>query len=174
MIKNRLNLNKRRKFNHYKVGFWIIAVTFIFFVIILYGNLSSDVDDLFRGMEYFLIPLTMGLMVTYYQYRNLEFKTIEIEGTILSNTQVIKSTIKNLKWEIASMSTSKFEVINPDTDFRTFGDELITIIPENNKILVNSICNVDGKSSQVFSWGKNKQNIKVLKNEIEKVKESRN
>ena len=43
--------------------------------------------------------------------------------------------------------------------------ERITIIRDNNKILINSICDPDNRPS-VSSWGQNRKNVNAFKKRI--------
>lgn len=51
------------------------------------------------------------------------------------------------------------EAYNSNRDIRTWGNEMVSIVLLDNKILLESICNLTALNQLVFKFGKNRQNI---------------
>ena len=164
----KMKLGKWDKFNHYGiVGFlFIIPSTLIFF----------HLKDYFQGTTrplregeiwFFIIPSILGLLFYRLQKNRLKFKSIETNLTREELDPIIEKVANELEW--TPYLTNKKIIIaktHPSFFSGSWGEQ-ITILFDKNRILVNSICDPDKRSS-VVSMGRNKKNMNRLIEEIKK------
>ncbi len=114
-------------------------------------------------MLFMLIFPAIALAIWLNQYLILRCKQIDTNFEAETAYKIAKLTLETLQWPIYKHANNKyFQATNPFRDIRTWGDEMITVVVVDNKILINSICNLDyGRMAQAgLSFGKNKQNIR--------------
>ena len=80
--------------------------------------------------------------------------------------KIINQVATELKWTIFSTNKRIVEAKTFPSFFSGSWGEQITILFDNKRVLVNSICDID-KQSSVVSMGRNKKNINRLIKEIE-------
>jgi hypothetical protein len=97
------------------------------------------------------------------QKNGLKFYSIPSNLDNKTKNKIIREILREYKWTYIKNEYNYIQVegtgFRDTLDLRTWS-ELLTIVVENDKIEINSICNPDGFFPQVFSFGKNKQNIK--------------
>ena len=81
--------------------------------------------------------------------------------------KIIYQISTELKWKIFTTNKRIVEAKTFPSFFSGSWGEQITILFDNKRVLVNSICDLDKRSS-VVSMGRNKKNTVRLINEIEK------
>lgn len=163
-----LKLGNWDKFTHYGiVGFlFIIPAMFIFF----------HTKDYFQGISrpfregeiwFMIIPSILGLLFYRLQKNRLKFKQIETKLTREEIDQIIEKIANELEW-ITFVKNKKIIISKTFPGFfsGSWGEQ-ITILFDKNRILVNSICDPDKRSS-VVSMGRNKKNMNRLIEEIKK------
>ena len=97
----------------------------------------------------------------------MKFKVIQTNLSKEKLLEIIKETGNELEWRTEKKTNDYFiNVTNPKWCSGSWG-ERITIIIDNNRILINSICDPDKKSS-VISAGRNKKNVNTLIQNIKK------
>ena len=117
-------------------------------------------DELIKSSLPFLV---LAVIFTVIQYRRLNFKEIEITYTDEQFQEAIDRTVKDLEWRIESNKKTFFRAVRPRNWTGSWG-EMVTIVRDKDRILINSICDPDHMSS-VASYGWNRKNIKTfLKN----------
>lgn len=163
----RLKLGNWDKLSHYGIVglLFIIPCLFIF----------SHLKDYFAGTpQYFIpgepwfmiIPSILGLIFYWLQKNRLKFKTA---GTHLTREQlgsVIKKVADELGWTIEEDNKNIIIARTHPGFFSGSWGEQITILFGRNKVLVNSICDPQKRSS-VVSMGRNKRNMRRLIEEID-------
>ena len=164
---NKLKLSFWDKVSHFGiVGFlFLIPLMFVFFH--LKDAINGTPKSLKEGEIYFLlIPTLLGLLFYKVQLDRLKFKEVH---TMLSRKEladIIEKVGTELKWHPEEISDDIVIAKTHPSFFSGSWGEQITILFGKNKVLVNSICDPDQKSS-VVSMGRNKKNINTLVKEIE-------
>lgn len=163
-----------KKTERVKLSFWD-SFTHYFIVLFLFLPLIFSLIDLvkfslngFSGVrtpqELFLVNLPfafIGILFYYIQYNRLKFKvlTIDLPNDIIQN--LIKNTAQELEWR-PEINTKYFKTYKtyPKLITGSWGEK-ITIIIDNDRIMINSICDPEKRAS-VVSVGRNRKNMKVL------------
>ena len=101
------------------------------------------------------------------QYRRLRFKKFEINLPQEKIYKALTKTAKELNWYFV-YGTEDIAVAKRKGGFTTGSwGEQITVIFDNNQVLINSICDPD-KWSSIASFGRNKQNVQTLVENLKK------
>jgi hypothetical protein len=165
---NKLKLTAWGKFEHYGIVFFLffipIVPLFLYFKDLLNGN-SKEING---GMLLFtIIPFILGLLFYRLQHNRLNFKIAETNLTRDELDKIIHQVSIELKWTIITSNKRIIEAKTFPSFFSGSWGEQITILFDNKRVLVNSICDLDKRSS-VVSMGRNKKNTNRLIDEIEK------
>jgi hypothetical protein len=166
--KGEMKLGNWDKFTHYGiVGFlFFIPALFIFF----------HLKDYFEGQPkpfheneilFMVIPIILGLLFYRLQRNRLKFKSISTQLTREELDSVVEKVANELKWIPYVMDKKVIIAKTHPSFFSGSWGEQITILFDKNRVLVNSICDPDKRSS-VVSMGRNKQNMSRLIEEIKK------
>lgn len=157
----RLILGRKRLFKHYEVLIWL-GLPMCFCVAAFVYMQSQDSLANIVGPKLILLGLPgMGLLIFLNQYRALGLKKMDTSLSKEKNYTLAKEVITELKWRLQVDSKGFLEAFNPFSDLRTWGDEMISIVIDDQQMLITSICNVDqGRSQAALSFGKNRQNIR--------------
>jgi dolichol kinase len=168
-LENReLKLSFWEKVQHYGiVGFcFIIPATLTFMYLKDYFENSHK--PIKSGEIWFLIiPALLGILFFYLQKSRLKFKEVNTNLNKSQLKKIIDKVAEELEWHIYK-SNSKVILAKTHPGFLSGSwGEQITILFDNKKVLVNSVCDLDKKSSLV-SMGRNGQNENKLIEEIKK------
>lgn len=171
----RLVLNKKRLRRHYlSSGVTGIAATF-FLYLLLKGYWSG------HGEEYYF-PLFVGmaalaLLLLANQYYALRLKEVPTGRPQEQNQLVVRATLEKLGWPVSMDREGFIEAYTPSSfpgDLRTWGAEMVSIVITDDRVLVNSICNLEHSPAQAaFSLGKNGQNVRRFRETFELLTVSR-
>jgi len=155
------------KVSHFSiVGYLLIFPTAIFcfhFIDIVQGNPLS-----FREGEilFVIIPVVLSIIAYVVQKQRLKYKVIRTKLKKERLKELIVEVAKDLDWERGSFSEKTYtSYTNPRWWSGSWGEQ-ITILFSEDHVFINSICDLNKKSS-VVSWGRNKRNENAL---IEKIK----
>lgn len=162
LVQKRLNLDRKSFLKHYEAPIWCGILCIVMFGYFFYLQIR-DPFRLTAPMLMLLVFPGMTLAVWLNQYRILRFGQIDTNLDDDTSYRIAKYTLETLQWPIYKEKQNVFlQANNPFNDIRTWGDEMITIVIDKKRVLVNSICNPDyGKMAQAgLSFGKNKQNVK--------------
>jgi hypothetical protein len=112
----------------------------------------------------FVVP---AIAFYFIQKRRLKFKEISIQVDSGTFKKAAEDTAQRLNWTIKN-KTNDYVVAVRHGGFSTGGSwgEMITIIRDNDRILINSICDPDNIIS-VASFGWNKKNIRTFAERVE-------
>lgn len=165
---NELKLTAWGKFTHYgMVGFLFLipSISLLFYFI---GFLSGTSKGVIGGMLLLIIvPSFFGFLFYRLQRNILKFKIAETNLTKDELDKIIHQVSTELKWTIFMANKRMVEAKTFPSFFSGSWGEQITIIFDNTRVLVNSICDLDKRSS-VVSMGRNKRNTNRLIDEIKK------
>jgi hypothetical protein len=154
-----LELSTKKKLKHYSsifsTGFFGLLFGFIFI-----SKPEIEVGFIF-------IVFSVLTVFSYFLQRNrLKMTVIETKLNQKEIFEIIKQTAKKLEWYPTRIEDFIFLGQTHPNPFKTGSwGEQITIIINNNRILINSICDTD-KQTSVASFGRNKRNIKFFKDKI--------
>jgi hypothetical protein len=162
-----LILNEKRR----KEYFWI-SNTFKFAAIIaplfLVIMILKDGTDQLGKLLLIAAIISLILLFVYwalYKYlqHNLKFRRYETRFDKTGNYAHVKRALTLLNWEIKVDNHDFIEARTKDRlrdDFRTWGNNVISILILDHQLLVHSLCSFDTVTPyQAFSWGKNRDNI---------------
>ena len=168
-----LKLSFWKTIKHYGIVFFLFSIPIM---LMLFSLLFSYLKDYIEGtpkhireVEYWIIiiPIILGILFYRLQKKRLEFKTIETQLTRKQLEKIINRVANELEW-IPYMATENAILAKTRPAFLSGSwGEHITILFDGNKILVNSICDLDMRVS-VVSMGRNKKNMNRLIEEIKK------
>jgi hypothetical protein len=164
--KNEVKLSFKGKIIHYGVvGYLMFTMTITIFLQLLNtGNGSAK--PLTEGEIWVFIAMLSVIFFIYkIQRQRLKFKSV---GTNLKRKEIndiIREVALELKWTLDSVNENYIVAKSYPRFFSGRWGEQITIIFDQNRVLVNSICDPDKRSS-VTSMGRNRRNENKLMNEI--------
>lgn len=162
-----LQLTLSQKGGHYGIviAFLIVPTVNLFFLI--KALITNDFDKI--RSELLVVALIaggLGFLCYRFQRDRLRFVTVDTNLDRDQLMKIIELTGEELKW-------SPFYIDDRVIIAKTFPGfwsgswgEQITIMLDNRKVMVNSICDPD-RSSSMFSNGRNTRNINLL---VERVK----
>ena len=151
LITQRLILSRKRLFKHYEVLVWL-GLPMCFCVAAFVYMQSQDSLANIIGPKLILLALpVLGLLIFSNQYRALGLKKMETSFSKEKNYILAKEAITALKWRLQVDNKGFLEALNPFSDLRTWGNEMISIVIDDRQML---------KSQAALSFGKNRQNIR--------------
>ena len=162
--RRRIYLNKIELFWHFSpvLFFLMIPLFSILNLIAHYFKISKFVIDStgFQLNYIFIIP---ALVVFFIQNRKLNFKEFKIKLSVDQFQKTFDKTSQELDWTL-DYSNHNFIKAHRKFKYESGGSwgEMITIIKEKDRILINSICNPNGIFISLISYGWNKKNIKTF------------
>jgi len=164
-----LVLTKGRWFWHYSVVLLLLIIpitttvdVFKYYVTHTF-NAVRPIEDIISTGYIWLVP---AILLFFIQKTRLKFKVIQLTTTPDIFKQAAEQTAKELKWEFEHKTTN-FIIAHREWNWNGSWGEMITIIRDNDRILINSICDPDNRPS-VASFGMNKLNIKTFEQELKK------
>lgn len=166
--KNELQLSFWNKISHYWAVIFALIIPICSIIYKIIDAINKTERSSRDGEIYlFVIPITLSFLFYLLQKKRLSFKIVETKLNIDEIYKIVDETAKELGW-IINKRTNKYLTANTNPKF-TSGSwgEQITIIFIENKILVNSICDLNKKSSLV-SMGRNKKNEQTFINNIKR------
>jgi hypothetical protein len=163
-----LKLGTWGKLTHYGIVLicFLIPATIIF--LYLNDHLEGKLRPLQEGLIWYLIiPPILGILFYRIQKKRLKFKTIDTQLAREQLDLIIEKVANELEW-IPIFANEKVIVAKTSPGFfsGSWGEQ-ITILFDDKRILVNSICDPD-KQSSLVSMGRNKKNMNRLIEAIKK------
>jgi hypothetical protein len=160
----RLKLKLGDLLTHYLIVFFL----FIPFALTLLSFIQKYILHNYTGVrspEEMLIgtsPFTLAAILFFFiQKDRLKFKTVEINLSNEKVKEIIENTSKELEWNLEIINDKIIIAkTNPKWWTGSWGEQ-ITIIFDKSRLMINSICDPDKKSS-VVSMGRNKKNVNTF------------
>ena len=162
----RLTPKKWELLKYYAPTLFIMTLPIMNFYYLAKHSLNDDPEKLQRTIDGFnIVWVFLGLAIFSFviKYFALRFKSIKANITDEKFKVVIDKTIKELNWKAIKRNKSLL-IAESNSSLIGYG-ERVTIIKDNNVILINSICNPDAQMS-IFSFGGNEKNIWTVKRNI--------
>lgn len=163
---NKLRLSFWDKISHFSIVGFLLFIPLIFVFLQLKDALNGTSRPVKESEIYFLIiPTLLALLFYKLQSDRLKFKEVFTTLSRQQLTVIIEKVGNNLKWYPEKINNEVIIAkIHPSFFSGSWGEQ-ITILFDTNRVLVNSICDPDKKSS-VVSMGRNKKNVNKLIEEI--------
>jgi hypothetical protein len=159
----RLKLTIGQTIDHYFIVLFLLIVPALtsYDLYKIYVTKTDDGVRTANELIAFSFPfLILSVLFGFLQRHRLKFQEIRINYTDEQFQGAVKKTIEQLKWQIEYNENNSFRAYRPWNWSASWG-EMITIIKERDRLLINSICDPN-KTSSVLSWGWNKRNIEVF------------
>jgi hypothetical protein len=157
----RLKLTIDQTISHYMIVFIMLFPFGLFswnlfkiFVTKDYNGVSSTQELIIQSVLF----LTLAIIFAIIQFGRLYLKEIKINYTEEQFQDAVKRTFENNDWRIGNNNKNLFKAYIPTG---LWGYSL-TIIKYKDRLLINSICDPNGRMSTVFSFGKNKKYIRTF------------
>ena len=164
---NKLKLSFWEKVSHFGIVGFLLIIPLMHLFSYLKDSWNGTLKSIPTSEFYFLAVTTLlALLFFKLQTDRLKFKEV---STVLSRLQlndIIEKVGKELKWVIVEDNDDFIIAKTKPSFFSGSWGEQITILFDNSRVLVNSICDPDKKSS-VVSMGRNKRNENKLIEEIQ-------
>ena len=165
----KLQLSLWDKISHY----WLAILLFCISSPFLYGSMKNVLDGDYTSIPtpiiwLMVVPLTLGFAVLWIQSRKLRFTSVETQLTRDELTGIVAETGREQNWTLYTKGNNYIVAKTHPSILSGSWGEQVTFLFEDGRVLVNSICDPDKKSS-VTSMGRNSRNERTL---IEKVKKA--
>ena len=165
--KNKLQLKFWDKFSHFGIVGFLLFIPLLFVFFHLRDTLNGTPKPMRDGEIYFLIiPTFLAVLFYKLQSDRLKFKEVFTNLTREQLTEIIEKVGDQLKWYPEKINKNFIIAKTHPSFFSGSWGEQITILFDTNRVLVNSICDPDKKSS-VVSMGRNRKNVNTLISAIE-------
>lgn len=165
----RLKLSRWQTLEHYFVVilFLFISCFPLFSLFEIYITKTYDGVRSANELITAALPMVVLAIVLYFiQKRRLRFREIRIEYTDQEFKEALQRTASEYKWNIKRHNTNVCRAYR-SSDWTGSWGEMITIIKDKDRVLLNSICDPNQWSS-ITSYGWNKRNINIfLKNLVD-------
>lgn len=125
----------------------------------------------FKEGEFWIVfaPSIVALIFYWIQKRRLKFRIVQTDLKRDQLLKIINDVAKELKWKKISSNIKVYKARTDPSFFSGSWGEQITILFYEENVFVNSICDLDKRSS-VISWGRNRENEKTLIDRINEAK----
>lgn len=167
----RLKLSRWQTLDHFFIVLFLLFIPglTLFSLFEIYVTETYDgvraVDELISTGWPWLIP---AVAFYFIQKRRLRFREVKVEYSDQEFQEAIERTTKEYGWQIELNNKHIFRAYRPWNWTGSWG-EMITIIKDNDRLLLNSICDPN-KWSSVASFGWNKRNIDTFLKYLVEVK----
>ncbi|XOV68290.1 MAG: hypothetical protein ACFHU9_03750 [Fluviicola sp.] len=167
----KLQLGTWKRLTHYAIVFFLLFIPILFLFFHLKDHLFGTPRLIREGeIWFFIIPSVLALIFYIIQRNRLKFKTIKTHLTRTEIDAIIEKVANELEW-VPHVTTKKAIIAKTHPGFMSGSwGEQITILFDENRILINSICDPE-RSSSVTSFGRNTRNVRRLIEEIRKAED---
>ena len=170
----RLKLTVFQTVSHFSIVIFLVIIWGFLAYSLIEINVTNTYSGVRSSNEIILsgLPFLIAAIVFYFiQRARLNFYELTIKFSDQEFDEALSRTAKELKWKIKIHQKKYIQAIRPSNLTGSWG-EMITIIIDGDRILLNSICDPDNIAS-VASFGWNKKNLKTftanLKDTVNKV-----
>lgn len=163
---NEVHLTLWGKLNHYGIVGFICLIQVLLISIMITNNINGgtrSINELPIGG--FIVATVLAYFFYKLQKRRLKFKSVETGLKRKEINDIIRGIAIELKWSLESVTENYIVAKSQPSFLLAFGGEQITIIFDQNRVLVNSICDPYNKSLVTY-LGRNSRNMDKLLNKI--------
>jgi hypothetical protein len=165
----KLQLSLWDKVTHFAIIGVLLGIPLMVILFHLKELVNGKPASINQEGEIYFIMGSIILAIFFYKLQSdrLKFKEVHTTMSRQKLNDIIEKVGKELKWYPEEISEHIFIAKTHPSFFSGSWGEQITIVFDTNKVLVNSICDPDQKSS-VVSMGRNKKNVRRLIEEIDR------
>ncbi|EMR01455.1 hypothetical protein [Cesiribacter andamanensis] len=159
-VKKRLRLSFWRYIDHYSIVLFMLFITGLFAVGLFHKYVTGTYTGALSSKELLTITgagCTLAFILYLIQRKRLKFTEITIQHTEQHFQEAVQRTVSALGWIVETNGKDFFRAYRP-WNFTLSWGEMITIIRQKDKLLLNSICDPNQRWP-VVSAGWNKKNI---------------
>jgi hypothetical protein len=162
-----LQLSFGGKLNHFGIVLLFSLTPILLPAIHLISYLQGEGTTFKEGEIWIMvIPMLLAFLFYLLQKNRLKFHVVNTALTWSEIMILIENVSKELEWHQVSSDKKVFIAkTNPGFFSGSWGEQ-ITILFDRDRVLINSICDLNRRSS-VVSMGRNKENVDTL---IERIK----
>lgn len=166
----RIKLSRQETLTHYLIVFFLLLPLFFVTFDCVKFVITGEHTGVRTLKEMFLVNVpfvVLSVVFFFIQYKRLKFKSIRTNLSDDAIQKIIETTATELEW-IPFVNRTYYKVFKTFPKWYTGSwGERITLIIDNNKVMVNSICDPDKRAS-VVSVGRNRKNMRTLIDKLEK------
>ena len=166
---NQLRLSAGRRRRYYIDTFIVTSLSLVIWFLILKGFINKEGYYKSPYVFIFLIFPIVAVLLYIHQKNSLRLIGLETSLSRERNYQAVKATLKELKWKIKVDNKGFIEAHIDNFGIFNGSDQMFSVVITENRILVNSISNVDTYVSQAITWGQNFRNLIEFKKKFEEV-----
>jgi hypothetical protein len=157
-----LQLKANTRFTHFSiVVFLVLGVICILAIHLFYYLQGKGFYLEEREIWAVTVPAVLALLLYWLQKSRLKFKVIPTNLTWPEIVAVIDQVSKELEWIPVHKQNGAFVAItDPGVWLGSWG-ERITILLDDDRLFINSICNPNKRQS-ITSMGRNRKNVNAL------------
>ena len=162
-----LQLTFWQKEGHFGIVFYVLIIPAFFLFFFIADTNSNNFDT--RKFEIPIIVFVscgVSLLIYRHQRQKLKFVTIATKLDRADLAKIIAKAGEQLEWKLHFMDDQIFIAKTFPGFWSGSWGEQVTIIFDNEKILINSICDPDNRGS-FFSNGRNRRNVNLLVQEVQ-------
>jgi hypothetical protein len=167
----KLQLSKWQKIDHFYIVFFLLIIPgmglfslFEIFITKTYNGVRTA-DEIFRTTWPWIIP---SIAFYFFQDWRLKFRKVNIEYSKEDFQDAVEKTAKEFDWQIEINNSKIFRAYRPGNWSLSWG-EMITIVKDKDRLLLNSICDLNTRAS-VVSFGWNRKNIDTFLSNLKEAK----
>jgi hypothetical protein len=119
-------------------------------------------------VPFLIVPILF--LVLWIPYKNTELQFFEVFTPFekKENYHIAMNALKKMNWSVKIDTESFLEAYTSPAIGFTWGSDMITVLTDDKRILINCICNIDiVKQQAFFTFGKLKRNVNRLAIAIE-------
>lgn len=167
----RLKLSRWQTLEHYFPAMFMLIAP----AILLFGLFEIFVTKTYDGgksagelMTAATPMMIVSIVIYFIQKRRLKFFEVKTEYTIREFQEALQRTSREYEWEI-EVNNKELLRARRSSHWTGAWGEVITIIKDKDRLLLNSVCDPD-KWSAVTSFGWDKRNINTFLKNLDEVK----
>jgi len=150
------------KSTHYGAAFFFMIFPLALLVVFVAGYFEDDPPTFgWWALAFIFVPVALGILVFFLQKRRLKFKIVETNLSRDELKAIIHEVALELQW-MGNFTSARAYVAHTNPGFwsGSWGEQ-ITILLSDNHVYVNSICDLQQRSSPV-SFGRNQRNEETI------------
>jgi hypothetical protein len=161
-----MHLDRWQFFTHFLIVGFLCIIPFVIILFHISDFIENGKTQFKEGEVWFIVVATLLSYLTYrLQKGRLKFHLAQSTLDRKQLNKVIGDVAQELKWVTMSSHKDVYTAKTFPGFFSGSWGEHITILFYENKVLVNSICDPDSRSS-ITSFGRNRKNVQTLLSRI--------
>jgi len=160
---NQLQLSLKGRLSHYSIVLFLLFVSALMPITHLVKYIQGEGSSFENGEIWIVIvPLTLCILFYWLQKSRLKFNIVNAKLTHTELINLIETVSKKLEWHKVSATYKAFIAKTQPSFFSGSWGEQVTILFDKDRVLINSICDLDSRPSLV-SFGRNRENVTTVK-----------